>query len=206
MKSTFLSIVVIACLAALGAGLSPMAQWAPFIVHYGKGVCFMAYKTALIGRAYTLFLFVFYIGVPIGIVSFAYYKIFKTIKEHNMGMNTSRQAAIHSINVEEVRITKALFAAVLGFNLCWAPIGVIDFVDAYTQYKLAFPRQVFLMYMYLGYGSCSINPIIYGVMNRAFRAEFLRVLTFWRRKNEVVPPHSCSLQTQRPAVGVCEQV
>ena len=134
---------------------------------------------------YMAYLDVFYIAIPIGIISFAYYKIFKNIKQHNQEMNNTRQGAILRLNVEEVKITKALFAAVLGFIICWGPIAVIDLVDSYTKHQLAIPRQVFLLYIYLGFGSSSINPVIYGVMNRAFRSEFLRVLTFWRRHNEV---------------------
>ena len=103
-------------------------------------------------------------------------------------MNTKRQVGTGlCINVEEVRVTKALCASVLGFSLCWGPIATIDMVDSITQHQLGIPRQVFMLYIYLGFGSCSINPVIYGVMNRAFRAEFLRVLAFWRKTNKVEP-------------------
>ena len=191
VKSTFLSIVVITLFAALGAGLSLIAQWATFIVHYGKVICFMEFETPQIDMGYVAFLDVFYIAVPIGIISFAYYTIFKTIKEHNREMNKKKRRRY----VEEVRITKALFATVFGFCLCWGPIATIDMVDSYTEHKLAIPRQVFTLYIYLAFGSCSINPVIYGVMNRAFRAEFLRVLPFWRRTNEVVPIDTFTLQS-----------
>jgi len=185
VKSTFLSVVVITLFAALGAGLSSMTQWATFIVHYGKVICFMNFKSPELDMGYMAYLDVFYIAIPIGIISFAYYNIFKTIRKHNQEMNNTRQGVVLRLNVEEVKITKALFAAVLGFIICWGPIAVIDLVDSYSRHQLAVPRQVFLLYIYLGFGSSSINPVIYGVMNRAFREEFVRVLTFWRRNNEV---------------------
>ena len=197
-KPTCISVVAITLFAAFGAGLSSVTQWATFIVHYGKVICFMDFKSPQLDMGYMAYLDVFYISIPIGIITFAYYKIFTTIKQHNNEMNNTRQGATLRLNVEEVKITKALFAAVLGFILCWGPIAVIDMVDSYTAHKLAIPRQVFMLYIYLGFGSCSINPVIYGVMNRAFRAEFLRVLTFWRRKNEVVPLGlSFTLQTNQ---------
>lgn len=187
-KSTAFSIVVITLVAGLGAGLSSMAQWATFIVHYGKVICFMDFKTPQIDMGYMAFLDVFYISIPIGIITVSYYKIFKAIKEHNREMSTKRQVGTGlCINVEEVRVTKALCASVLGFSLCWGPIATIDMVDSITQHQLGIPRQVFMLYIYLGFGSCSINPVIYGVMNRAFRAEFLRVLAFWRKTNKVEP-------------------
>ena len=195
VKSTFLSIIFITLFAAFGAGLSSMTQWATFIVHYGKVMCFMNFKSPELDMGYIAYLDVFYIAVPIGVISFTYYKIFRNIKQHNRGMNNTRQAAILRLNVEEVKITKALFAAVLGFILCWGPIAVIDLVDSYSRHQLAIPRQAFLLYIYLGFGSSSINPVIYGVMNRAFRAEFLRVLTFWRRHNDVDFVRSFTVQS-----------
>ena len=147
----------------------------------------MQFETPHLDMAYMAYLDVIYISVPIGIITFAYYKIFITIKQHNQMMNITRKEANLRLNVEEVKVTKALFAAVLGFILCWGPIAIIDMVDSFSAHKLAIPRQVFILYIYLGFGSCTINPVIYGVMNRAFRAEFLRVLTFCRRKNETAP-------------------
>lgn len=200
VKSTFLSVVVITLFAALGAGLSSMTQWASFIVHYGKVICFMNFKSPELDMGYMAYLDVFYIAIPIGIISFAYYNIFKTIRKHNQEMNNARRGSILHLNVEEVKITKVLFASVLGFILCWGPIAVIDQVDSYTGQKAVIPRQVFLLYIYLGFGSCSINPFIYGVMNRAFRSEFLKVLTFCRRNNGVVPlDRSFTLQTNHSA-------
>ena len=186
VKSTCISVVAITLFAAFGAGLSSLAQWATFIVHYGKVICFMDFDTPQLDMAYMAYLDVIYISVPIGIITFAYYKIFKTIKHHNEEMNNTRKGVTLRLNVEEVRITKALFATVLGFILCWGPIAIIDMVDSFSAHKLAIPREVFMLYIYLGFGSCSINPVIYGVMNRAFRAEFLQVLTFWKRKDEVI--------------------
>lgn len=194
-KSTFLSVIVIALVAAFGAGLSSLTQWATFIVHYGKVICFMDFVTPQIDMGYMAFLDVLYIAIPIGIISFAYYTIFKTIKEHNRQMNDKRQAANFSLNVEEIKVTKALFATVLGFIICWGPIATIDMVSSFTQHKLGIPRQVYILYIYLGFGSCSINPVIYGVMNRAFRAEFIRVLTFGKRRNHVDPVHVFTIQT-----------
>ena len=200
VKSTFLSVVCITLFAALGAGLSSMTQWATFIVHYGKVICFMNFKSPELDMGYMAYLDVFYIAIPIGIISFAYYNIFKTIRKHNQEMNNARRGSSLHLNVEEVKITKVLFASVLGFILCWGPIAVIDQVDSYTGQKAVIPRQVFLLYIYLGFGSCSINPFIYGVMNRAFRSEFLKVLTFCRRNNGVVPfDRSFTLQTNHSA-------
>lgn len=186
IKPTIISVLVIALVAGFGAGFSSMTRLATFIVHYGKVICFMDFKTPQTDMAYMAFLDMVYIAIPIGIVSFAYYTIFKTIKEHNRDFEfTTRQSRTMSLNVEEIRVTKALFATVLGFVLCWGPIAAIDMVSSFTEHKITIPRHVFALYIYLGFGSCAINPFIYAVMNKSFRTEFVRVLFFWKKRNFV---------------------
>ncbi|PFX33459.1 putative G-protein coupled receptor 45 [Stylophora pistillata] len=101
VKSTCISVVAITLFAAFGAGLSSLAQWATFIVHYGKVICFMDFDTPQLDMAYMAYLDVIYISVPIGIITFAYYKIFKTIKHHNEEMNNTRKGVTLRLNVEE---------------------------------------------------------------------------------------------------------
>ena len=197
VKPTFVSIVVIVAFAASGAGLSLIFGWATYTVHYGKVLCFMQFRIALVEKSYIMVSEVFYMVIPTGVISWAYYKIFKTINQHKLEINPSGRGRALALNVQEIKITKSLFAALVGFAFCWGPAGIITLLGAYTEYKLAIPRPVFLMYIYLAFGSSAINPVIYGIMNSAFRTEFLRVLTLWRRKDTVHPQESRS-QIQHP--------
>ncbi|RMX59747.1 hypothetical protein pdam_00025740 [Pocillopora damicornis] len=97
-----------------------------------------------------------------------------------LGVNLSQLRA----NVEEAKVTKTL-AVLLGFACCWLPISVVDNVDA-ARGEPKIPRQVYLTYAFLAYLSSTINPFIYGIMNRQFRREYkalLRKITFFRRQN-----------------------
>ena len=197
VRPTFVSIVVILALAALGAGLSLMLGWASYFVHYGKVACFIEFRTVVEEKTYFGITNVFFIFIPITVTSCCYYKIVKTVKQHKREVHSSGHGRALCINVKEINITKSLFAAVVGFGLCWGPVAVVDLVDLYTENKMAIPRQVFLMYVYLAFGSSAINPVIYGIMRKAFRAEFLRVLTFWRRKARI-QPHQSDSEIQQP--------
>ena len=187
VKPTFVSIVVIIAFAASGSGLSLIFGWATYAVHYGKVFCFMQFRISLEEKSYVMFLHFFYMVIPTGVISWTYYNIFKTIKQHKREVNSSHLRRAFSSNVQEIKITKSLFASVVGFALCWGPVVVVNLLSAYTEHKLAIPRPVFLMNIYLAFGSSVINPVIYGVMNSAFRTEFFRVLTFWRRIDRVHP-------------------
>ena len=47
----------------------------------------------------------------------------------------------------------------------------------------ALPRGVYLMYSTCGLASCSINPLVYGTMNKEFRNEYVRLLGLRNRTN-----------------------
>lgn len=78
------------------------------------------------------------------------------------------------MSVEEVNITKTLFAMVLGFTICWVPVFVIEFTDSATG-NHSLPRRVYLLNVFLVSISSAINPVIYGVLNRTFRLEYYRM-------------------------------
>jgi len=195
VQRTLISVVAIIINASFGAGLHLVSGWATYSFHYGKVVCFPVYKTQNLEKGYIAFLDIVYIGTPVLIISICYFFIFKTVRQHKKNMlahknnkNIGIDAIQTTINVEEVRITKTLFVTVLGFVTCWTPVAMIDLIDVSTSYSMHIPRQVYLMYIYLAFGSSSINPFIYGILNRYFRREFLRIFTFkWKGNVDIDP-------------------
>lgn len=191
-KVTLLSLTVITFVTAMGGGLASMAGWATFKEHHGKVFCFMEFKSATIEKLYIGFLDIFYIFTPMAVIYICYFRIFRLVRAHRQdafvsssGENTSRKA--RRFNVEEVKVTKVLFVIVLGFTICWTPIALLDMIDIFSTHSVPIPRQAFLLYIYLGYGSTSINPFIYGIMNRAFRVEFLKIVRLCGKRDQVSP-------------------
>ena len=95
----------------------------------------------------------------------------------NLRTGTTRQTAI---SIEDIKVTKILFATVVGFILCWTPVLVIDIVDAFLGSEWELTRGTYYMYTIFGITSSAINPIIYGVMNRSYRRAYLRLFGFRR--------------------------
>ena len=77
------------------------------------------------------------------------------------------------MNAWELRVTKLLFLVVLGFFVCWIPVIIIGLLAHSSTVKL--PNFAPELYTVLAFTSAVINPFIYGVANREFRQEFLRV-------------------------------
>ncbi|XP_032234331.1 melatonin receptor type 1A [Nematostella vectensis] len=205
-RRVYISIVAIVIIASLGPGIAMMSRWSVNQIHYGKVLCFMVFISQGIEKGYIGFVDAFYITTPIMIISVCYLKIFLTVRSHTKNLK-SRNAPMAlptgtsgstlpsnegranlTVNIEEVKVTKTLFATVVGFVTCWTPIAVIDMLDAYSSHQVHVPREVYFAWILLGYGSSSINPIIYGILNRSFRREFIKIFSFkWRLSRSVVP-------------------
>ncbi|XP_068629134.1 5-hydroxytryptamine receptor 2C [Battus philenor] len=75
----------------------------------------------------------------------------------------------------EQKATKVLGLVFFTFVLCWAPFFLLNILFASCPACIV-PDHVVNVCLWLGYMSSTINPIIYTVFNRTFRAAFLRLL------------------------------
>ena len=151
-----------------------------YIFHTGKVFC--AHNPASLNDGYGAYLVLVFVAVPLIILLTCYTKVFLTVRKHNLSFRYRNQmrapfrsTSENCLSVEEVNVTYVLLVVVIGFLTCWTPVLVIDLIDFINaDWKLK--RQVYVSYTCFGFASTSLNPIIYGIMNRSFRAEYLRIL------------------------------
>ena len=139
------------------------------IFHPAKFICFLNIDTTALISFETVF-----VGIPSCIIFYFYFRIFKTVRSHNNNLHLSGNG-INAVNVEEVKVARTLFVIVVFFNLCWTPVLVIDLVDI-IRGMWTFPREAYVAYSVLATLSAALNPFIYGVLNRNFRREYLKLL------------------------------
>ena len=126
------------------------------------------------------------------IVILCYFRVYVKIKKHNKIFvsfpNESKNFKTNTrLNVKEIKISKMLFAIVAGFSFCWLPYIVIDLLEfKFGQFR--YPRQIYLLDIYMAGYSSAINPWIYGVMNREFRREFKDIVGRIFGKKFFFPP------------------
>ena len=168
------------CLIAVNWGTALFASIPPLFLrkaHYtfqpGKAMCLIPFQANI---AYTAFVEVVYVATPLILVVICCVLVFRSVQKTNMIFSTRQQDDTRlRANVEEAKVTKTLVVVFVGFAACWMPISVIDYTNAaYGQPELS--RSVYLMYGFLVYISSTINPFIYGVMNRSFRSEYCRII------------------------------
>ena len=117
-----------------------------------------------------------FVGLAMFLIIFCYVSVYRTIKRHNSLVNPSLQDTTSQATVSphEIQASRVLLATVLGFGICWIPLTVVRILNKYEHSLLP---SYWLSYSTLvTFFSAWINPVIYGVMNRAMRKEFLKFL------------------------------
>ena len=114
--------------------------------------------------------------INMSIVVFCYCKVYRAIRQHNNAIIPSLQDAngIGSISAQEIKASRVLFAAVVGFCVCWTPAIATILLE--FGFLITVPTIVHSLYPTLSSFSSWINPVIYGIMNRAMRREFGYIL------------------------------
>ena len=172
-KQRSLAYIVTVWCAALAGSVPPFFfNDGRFEFQPGKAMCLYTFESNI---AYTVFIECLYIATPLLIITICYAKVFRAVSRSNRIFSHENNLQQLRANVEEAKVTKTLVAVLVGFACCWLPISVVDNIDA-ARGEHTLPRQVYLTYGFLAYMSSTINPFIYGSMNKQFRREYKAIL------------------------------
>ena len=182
MKTTKVTIVIL-WIMAFFAPLPYVAAGHEFFFHTGKVFC--AHDAESLSHGYGAYLVLVYVAIPLIIIITCYTRVFIAVRKHNLKFQLRRNQhdglTDSRLSVDEVNVTYVLLVVVIGFLICWTPVMVIDMIDFINaDWKLK--RQVYVSYTCFGFASTSLNPVIYGIMNRSFRAEYLRILILFKNR------------------------
>lgn len=170
-KKKTISLAVGVCLLACLSTLSPLIYAREgYQFHAGKSYCAFAMEQNFI---FALCMGLAFISSPFIIMSCLYCRIYFSVRNAVFPQSNESQRNVH---VQEVKVTKTLAAVLFGFSCCWIPIMVIDQLDMSNRVPVL-PRRVYYIYGVLIYMSSAINPLLYALMNRTFRAEYKRIVT-----------------------------
>lgn len=127
-------------------------------------------------RLLAVFIIGFCVALSSFCIVFCYVRVFHAIRKHNNAVAPSLQSGNNTEHrrAEEVRTSRILFAAVVGVCACWLPTIVILILE--YCFHLPLPSSVGYLRVLSALLSSWINPIIYGLMNRTMRKEFLDIL------------------------------
>lgn len=114
--------------------------------------------------------------VPMLLVIFCYGSIYRVVKKHNTAIVPALQTTnrLRTISTQEINTSRVIFAAVLGYCVCWTPLIFLLFLVFGFQVTISPVAQ--WVFVEITTFSSWINPIIYGVMNRSMRREFRNIV------------------------------
>ena len=111
------------------------------------------------------------------LVIFGYGRVYSVVRKHNNTIVPSRLRFPNrqgTISAQEIKTSRVLFAAVFGFFICWTPFIVVSILE--FGFRVNISSSIESIHLLFSVFSACINPVIYGVMNRAMRKEFHNIL------------------------------
>ena len=170
-KLTIITVLLIWAWALFCSALPFILKISTFVFHPGTVICYSSPSFTPSSIALFTTTLAINIPAPMAAVIILYHKVFRAIRHQGFRVSTERG---HSASLEDIRLAKLLFTVSLGFCICWGPVLIVECIRFIGVWAL--PRQVYLTSTYFGATSSAINVFIYGVMNRAFRMEFVKIL------------------------------
>ena len=158
-----------------------------FSFHPGKFICI--YDCNKRSASACISMGVFFIVACYGPIVFCHIFIFRSLRQHNIQLANSREERNKrgKMQVDEMKVTKLLFAIVIAFTCCWLPLIVIDTIGFFTGIYWM-PREVYITYTNLAGYSSSVNPVIYGIFNPQLRRELCKIFGCRQRRRVAVQP------------------
>ncbi|XP_058455280.1 uncharacterized protein LOC131432785 [Malaya genurostris] len=101
----------------------------------------------------------------------------------------------------EQKATKVLGLVFFTFVFCWAPFFILNIIFAACP-EVKVPERIVNICLWLGYVSSTINPIIYTIFNKTFRAAFIRLLRC-RCEKSGRPSRYRSVTDSRGTISLC---
>ncbi|XP_028400230.1 octopamine receptor 1-like [Dendronephthya gigantea] len=132
-------------------------------------------------RFYSLLVTGFSFLLPLGTILFAYANIFKAAKAQVQRIRrsclpNSRESNRNKRHFDkELKATKTISLVIGAFLACWLPFFVLSILSQYCT-KCTISFEVVIIVKWLHYANSALNPIIYSMHNRDFRATLQSIL------------------------------
>ncbi|XP_047484422.1 tachykinin-like peptides receptor 86C [Penaeus chinensis] len=126
--------------------------------------------------------------IPLVVMSFCYYKIFKEVKDHLSRMQEFTDVNVRNSLIQQKQITETLCIVLSVFVLFWSPyIGYSLSLVFLGEEKV--PAILNPIAYLFGYMNSACNPIIYALRSPSFRRGFSEIICW---KSRYVPANSLS--------------
>ncbi|XP_050739319.1 histamine H2 receptor-like isoform X2 [Eriocheir sinensis] len=148
----------------------------PLIVYKkGSSQCGPVIPKLLMQRIHSGLNTIFNLVVPMSVMVYCYYKIFKEVKTHLARMRDFADVGVRNSLIQQKQITETLCIVLLLFFIFWAPYIVYSMSLVFCGEKCV--PLIFNPISYLcGYMNSACNPVIYALRSQSFRRSFKEII------------------------------
>uniref|UniRef100_A0A8C2HWJ5 Melatonin receptor 1Bb n=2 Tax=Cyprinus carpio TaxID=7962 RepID=A0A8C2HWJ5_CYPCA len=132
--------------------------------------------TQTASSSYTVVVVVVHFLVPIAVVTFCYLRIWVLVIQVRRKVKSEERSRVRP---SDLRNFVTMFVVFVLFAICWAPLNLIGLAVAIDPEIMAprIPDWLFVVSYFMAYFNSCLNAIIYGLLNRNFRKEYVRIMT-----------------------------
>lgn len=134
------------------------------------------------GTIYSISMLILQYFLPLSIISFAYARIWSKLRGHVSPAEAGGTSAGSERHRRRRKTTKMLVTMVVVFGVSWLPFHAFQLatdIDS-TVLDMHNYRLLYTIFHVVAMCSSFANPLLYGWMNRNYRAAFLAVFKWWR--------------------------
>ena len=175
-KKATLMIMGVWILSAV-ISLGPLVGWGRFDYNASTLQCGFGFPRNKFETLYMLLLAVIAFIIPICIMTFAYIRIYFTVRRSTRRMSITTFGQQRQQNVQlQKKIILTFFLALIAFIVCWTPFFAFIAVAANSFTRQNIPRGLGVAAYWCGFLNSACNPFIIGLRNEQFKEAFRKVV------------------------------
>ncbi|XP_029851696.2 dopamine D2-like receptor [Ixodes scapularis] len=156
--------------------LTPFLGLTKIVYKIGASQCGPAYPHSMKMYAHSALITVTNYFVPLIVMGFCYFNIFRAIGEHMTRVKATSNISLHNSVTQQKRINVTLVLVLLCFLFCWTPYMIYTFVVNSRTSKTKVPYILNPVAYWFGYLNSACNPIIYAFRSPSFRHGYKELL------------------------------
>lgn len=161
-------LLIIPWLLPLIMSVAPVLGWSEHEYQISKCICHFFFSTSL---SYTITFLVAVVAIPLSISAICYINMYYFIRSHTSYMK-NQQRKSSAANIEEIRSARTIFILLVAFVLCYTPGSIINILGI-ADYEV--PHLIDLVSITLIISKHVQNPLLYGMLNRRYRKEMMKI-------------------------------
>ncbi|XP_076360965.1 pinopsin-like isoform X1 [Tachypleus tridentatus] len=155
---------------------APLFGWNKIVYKPGSTQCGPSLPDEWLDYSHSIVISVTNYILPLSVIMFSYYYIFKEIHEHTQRMIKTSNFTLQDSLDQQKSVAMTLFLVMACFLLCWTPYVTYSTSVAFVRDKTSIPFIFNPLGYWCGYLNSACNPIIYALRNPFFRQGYMAIL------------------------------